>query len=299
MIEVLAGILLPVFLIAGIGYCWAKLGMPLDRDFVTRLVINVATPCLIIDSVAKLGLPLGEFLTMLASAVVLLAGSALAGALILRAAGLSQRSFLPAMTFGNAGNIALPLSYFAFGDVGLGLSAGVFLTAVVIQFALAPALQDHKPALRSLATTPVVYASMVGVFLLATGTALPSWLDSSIGLLADIAIPLSLLMLGFALAGFSVRRAPLAIGLGLSRMLLGFVIALAVAELFGLTGIARSVLVLHGGMPTAIVCYLLAARYNRDPDDVAGIVLVSTFAAAFLLPPLVAFTLWLDGSLPG
>jgi predicted permease len=272
--------------------------MPLDRDFVTRLVMNIATPCLIIDSVAKLGLPLAEFLTMLASAVVLLAGSAAAGALILKASGLAQRSFLPAMTFGNAGNIALPLSYFAFGEVGLGLSAGVFLTAVVIQFTLAPALQDHKPALKSLATTPVVYASIAGVFLLATGVALPNWLDSSIGLLADIAIPLSLLMLGFALAGFSVRRAPLAIFLGVSRMLLGFVIALGVSELFGLTGIARSVLVLHGGMPTAIVCYLLAARYNRDPDDVAGIVLVSTLASAILMPLLVSYALWLNGSLP-
>jgi predicted permease len=51
-------------------------------------------------------------------------------------------------------------------------------------------------------------------------------------------------------------------------------------------------------MPTAIVCYLLAARYNRDPDDVAGIVLVSTLASAILMPLLVSYALWLNGSLP-
>ena len=298
MIEVLASILLPVFIVAGIGFAWARLGLPLDRGFVSRLVINIATPCLILDSVSKLGLPLSEFTTMLASALIMYAAAALGASLILRLAGLPQRSFLPSMTFGNAGNIGLPLSYFAFGDEGLGLSSGVFLVAVVLQFTLAPALQDGRPALKTLATTPVVYGSALGVTLLATGIALPSWLDRTVGLLADIAIPLALLTLGFALAEFRIRRASIAIGLGLGRLALGFGVALGVSELLGLTGVARSVLILTGSMPTAVVCYLLAERYGCDPDDVAGVVLVSTLTAAFLLPLLVAYALWLEGSLP-
>ena len=78
---------------------------------------------------------------MLASALTMFIVAALGAALILRLAGLPLRSFLPSMTFGNAGNIGLPLAYFAFGDEGLGLSAGVFLVAGVLQFTLAPALQ--------------------------------------------------------------------------------------------------------------------------------------------------------------
>jgi hypothetical protein len=298
LIEVLGSILLPVFILAGIGYAWAKLDLPLDREFVTRLVMGVATPCLIVDSVSRLDAPLGDFLQMLASAALMLLGTALAGALILRVSGLPQRSFLPSVTFGNAGNIGLPLSYFAFGDEGLGLSSGVFLTAVVLQFTLAPALQDGRPALRTLVTTPVVYGSIVGVALLATGSRLPEWLERTVGLLADIAIPLSLLTLGFALAHFTLKRAPVALGLGVGRIGLGLAVALGVSELLGLTGIARSVLVLHGGMPTAIVCYLLAARYGRDPDDVAGVVLASTLAGALAMPLLVAYALWLAGTLP-
>ncbi len=298
MISVLAGILLPVFIIAGLGFGWAKAGLPLDRGFVSRLVINVATPCLILDSVSKLGLPLSEFTTMLTSAVIMYVAAASAAALILRSAGLPLRSFLPSMTFGNAGNIGLPLSFFAFGDAGLGLSAGVFLVAVVLQFTIAPALQDGRPAVKALFTTPVVYASALGVTLLATGAALPAWLDRTVALLGDVAIPVALLTLGFALAEFRIRRAPLAIALGLGRLALGFSVALGVSEVLGLTGIARSVLILNGGMPTAVVCYLLAERYGRDPDDVAGVVLVSTLTAAFLMPLLVAYALWLEGSLP-
>jgi len=298
VITIVAGILLPVLIVASIGYGWAKLGLPLDRDFVTRLVINIATPCLVIDSIAKLELPVADLLGMLLSAAAMFALTAAAGALVLRLAALPLRSFLPSLTFGNAGNLALPLSYLAFGATGLGLSAGVFLTAVVIQFTLAPALQDGRPALKVLATTPVVYSSVIGVALLATHTALPGWLDATIGLLAGIAIPMSLLTLGFSLAEFRVKRVPVAVGLGVVRMALGFAMAATIAALFGLTGIARGVLLLHGGMPTALVCYLFAARYGRDPEDVAGIVLVSTLLAALSMPLLVAYALWAAGELP-
>ncbi len=297
MISILAGILLPVFIVVGIGYSWAKLGFALDRDFVTRLVINVATPCLVVDSIAKLELPLADLLAMLLSALTMYTVTASAAGLILKIFRLPLRSFLPSLTFGNAGNLALPLSYLAFGATGLGLSAGVFLTAVVIQFTLAPTLQDGRPALKVLVTTPVVYSSGLGVLLLATGTALPAWLDATIGLLADIAIPLSLLTLGFSLADFRVRRMPVAIGLGLTRIGLGIAVASGVALLFGLSGVARGVLLLHGGMPTALVCYLFSARYGRDPEDVAGIVLVSTLLAALMMPVLVSYALWAAGSL--
>ena len=61
-----------------------------------------------------------------------------------------------------------------------------------------------------------------------------------------------------------------------------------------LTGIARGVLVLQGGMPTAVFSYLLSARYDRDPEDVAGIVLVSTLVSAASLPFLISYVLWIS-----
>ena len=291
MIQQLAGILLPVFIVTGVGYSWCKLKMPLDRDSIARLVMNVATPCLVLDSVSKLTLPVDEFVTMLVAAVGLLTGTAIGGAVILKLLRLPTHSFLPALTFGNAGNMGLPLCLFAFGEQGLGLAVAVYLVAVVTQFTLAPALQDRQPPLRTLVTTPVVYGAGIGVTLLATGTRLPGWLDTTVGLLGDVAIPLSLLILGFCLAELRVKRAPLALGLGLARLSLGFGVALAVSQMLGLTGIARGVLVLQGGMPTAVFSYLLSARYDRDPEDVAGIVLVSTLVSAALLPFLVSYVL--------
>jgi len=292
MVQQLAGILLPVFIVTGVGFAWSKLKMPLERDSVARLVMNIATPCLILDSVSKLTLPVAEFFMMLLSALALIAGSAVCGVIILKLARLPAHSFLPALTFGNAGNMGLPLCLFAFGEVGLGLGVTVYLVAVVTQFTLAPAIQDRLPPLQALAKTPAIYGSIVGVLLLSSGAQLPGWLDTAVGLLADIAIPLSLLMLGFCLAELRVKRVPLALGLGLARLILGLVVALIVAEALGLTGIARGVLILHGGMPTAVFSYLLSARYQRDPEDVAGVVLVSTLVSVVSLPFLVSYVLW-------
>jgi predicted permease len=105
-------------------------------------------------------------------------------------------------------------------------------------------------------------------------------------------IPLMLLALGNTLGGLRARRLPFAMGWGIGRLVLGFAVALGVAELFGLEGPAKGVLVLQGTMPAAIFNYLFAARYGREPDDIAGIVLISTVASAVTLPLLVSFVLY-------
>jgi malate permease and related proteins len=293
MIAELAAILLPVFCLAGAGFAWRMLGLPFERDFVTRLVMNLGAPCLIVDSLSRLALPIDAFLKMALGAFGLLAGCAAAGALLLRAARLPLRSYVPSLTFGNAGNIGLPLCLFAFGEEGLALAMAVYIAGSVTQFTLAPMLQSRAPALRTLIRTPVVYATVIGLALLASGTVLPQWLARSISLCGNIAIPLMLLALGNTLAGLGVGNARLATGLGIARIAIGFAVALGVSALFGLRGVARGVLVLQGGMPTAVVTYLLAARYQRNAEDIAGIVLASTLAAALLLPLLVACALWL------
>ena len=69
MISQVAAVLLPVLCIAAIGYSWRRLGAPFELEFVTRLIMNVAGPCLVFDSLSTLQLPVQEFLTMVGAAV--------------------------------------------------------------------------------------------------------------------------------------------------------------------------------------------------------------------------------------
>jgi len=287
----LSGILLPVFALAGIGYGWRRLGVPFEREFVTRVVLNVAGPCLIVDTLSQLKMPLGEFLGMIAASAALFVLTVAGAWLVLLAAGLSIRSYLPALGIGNTGNLGLPLCLFAFGQEGLALAVAVYVTNSVGQFTLTPVLQSDRPALRTLATTPVVYGAVVGLALMFAETQLPQWIAATVSLLGSLMIPLMLLALGNTLGELKVKRLGFSCGWGAARLVLGFAVGHAVAWIFGLDGIAKGVIVLQSTMPAAVFNYLFAARYNRAPDDVAGIVLLSTLLSAMSMPLLVAYVL--------
>ena len=291
MIAQLGAILLPVFALAAIGYGWRRLGVPFDREFITRITLNVSGPCLIVDSLSRLETPGRGFLLMIGAAIAMWVATVGAGAVVLKLSGLSQRSFLPALTIGNTGNMGLPLCLFAFGQEGLGLAVAVYVTNSVGQFTLTPMLQSGTSPWRTLLTSPVVYGAAIGAIVLGFDLSLPDWIASTINLLGNLLIPLMLIALGHTLGALYARRLPFAFGWGAARLVLGFTVAWLVAEVAGLDGVAKGVLILQGTMPAAIFNYLFSARYNRDPDDVAGIVLMSTLLSVVTLPLLLAYVL--------
>jgi len=293
VIAQLSGILLPVFVLAGIGYGWRFFNVPFDREFITRLILNVAGPCLIVDTLAELDMPLVDFLGMTAGSATLFVATIFGAWALLRLAGMSIRSYLPALAIGNTGNLGLPLCLFAFGQEGLALAVAVYVTNSVGQFTLTPMLQSHTSPLKTLASTPVVYGAIVGLLVLFLDIELPPWVDATVGMLGGLMIPLMLLALGNTLGELRVKRLPFAFGWGTARLVLGFVVALGVAQLFGLEGVARGVIILQGTMPAAVFNYLFAERYNRAPDDIAGIVLISTLISMLVLPFLVTYVLML------
>jgi predicted permease len=295
VIAAVAAVLLPVFSIAALGVLWHRLGAAFDLQFVTRLIMNVAGPCLVFDSLSRLTLPLREFAAMVGVAIAIVLTTAAAGFVLLKLLKLPLRSYLPALTIGNVGNLGLPLCFFAFGEQGLTLGVAVYVTNSVGQFTLVPLLQARASVGRTLLTTPVIYAAVLGVLVLITGVHPPEWASSTIRLLGDIMIPLMLLALGHTVAGLRARNLRRSFGLGAARLLIAFGAAVGVTMLLGMKGVAQGVLVLQGSMPAAVFNYLFAARYERDAEDVAGIVLVSTLLAALALPFVVSYVLWLAG----
>ncbi len=291
MYAQLIPILAPVFIVTLIGYGWARLAIPFQRDFLTAVVMHIGVPCLILNGMVQLEADAGQFMGMIGYALLALASCTLVGALLLRALGQPLRSYLPPIAFGNAGNLGLPLCYFAFGKQGLGLAIGFYLVGSVTQFLAGPLFQGRQPVWRTLLTTPVNYAALLGVLLLATGTGLPLWLANTVELLAGLAIPLMMLALGHSLGSFQVQRLPLAAGLAVGRLGLGLLVGVGITAAFGLTGIERGVVLVQSAMPVAVFNYLLAARYDRHPEDIAGAIVLSTLVAFAGLPVLLLFAL--------
>jgi malate permease and related proteins len=291
MYRQLIPILAPVALCALLGFGWARSKVPFDRAFVTRVVMNIGAPCLILDGIGRLQADTPAFLLTLMVAVLALAICASAGYAVLRLGGQPLRSHLPPVVFGNVGNLGLPLCLFAFGREGLGLALAFFVVGAVAQFIIGPLFQGRDPAWLTLLRTPIIYAVVAALLILSLKWSLPLWLSNSVELIGGVSIPLMLLALGHALGSFQVDRLAAATRIAVLRLGLGFAAGLALAQMLGLEGVMRGVVIIESSMPVAVFNFLLADRYDRHPADVAGAIVVSTLIAFVVLPVLLLFVL--------
>ena len=106
-------------------------------------------------------------------------------------------------------------------------------------------------------------------------------------LLGGIAIPLMTIALGVSLASLKIhswRRSFLFSGL---RIFGGLLVGLFACHLLDLTGLPRNIVLIQSAMPIAVLNYLLALRYNHNPQEVAAMVVISTLMAFAGLPFLL------------
>jgi malate permease and related proteins len=104
-------------------------------------------------------------------------------------------------------------------------------------------------------------------------------------------VPLMLMMLGSSLARLRIASLGRAAGVAALRLGMGALIGAAAAALFHLDGVARPVLILQSAMPVAVYNYLFALRWNNEPEEIAGLVVLSTIGAMITLPALLSLLL--------
>ena len=291
MLNELFAVIAPILICAGLGYGWARKGIDYPVDFVTRLVMNVGAPCLILSSFSNADIDIGKMAEVSAAALVILLIMLVLGGVLIRLMRLKISTFLPSLLFPNIGNMGLPLCLFAFGQTGLALGLTVFLVIFTLQMSLGILLTAGHGHPRELLKQPVLWATVIAVVLVSNGESLPVWLDNTTSILGGATIPLMLITLGVSLAQLKVAEWKHSLLFSLIRVLGGFGLAVLVAGLFGLEGVDRGVLILQSSMPVAVFNYLLALRYQREPGEVAGMVVLSTLLAFALLPFIVSFVL--------
>ena len=290
LFEILS-IVAPVYASCGVGYLWARLGRPFDTALFTDLIMRVGAPCLVFSSLVSYEIQFDEASEMILATFV--ATSVMAGlaALALRLARLPLDTFLAPMTFGNTGNMGIPLCYFAFGETGLALAICVFATTSLLHFTFGQVIWSSRVSWAEVAKTPLVWSSLLALAVMASGADLPAWLGRTTSLLGGFTVPLMQLTLGVSLARLGIvrfGRSALLAGLKLAVGLLGGLVAV---WLFELEGLAASVLILGSAMPVAIFNYMFAERYERSPGEVAGVIVVSTLLAVFTIPLLISILL--------
>lgn len=291
IITQLSGIVVPVFVCVAFGVLWAKIGTPFDTGLITSLVYNIGVPCLILATFQKVDLSAAAMAEIALATLACYAGFTIFAFLVLRAMRLELSSYLPGLMFPLTGSMGLPVSYFAFGDEGLALAIVYFTFGAVGSFTIGAAIAEGKWSIRGLMRIPALYAVAIAVALQLTGGRLPEWIFNTTNLLGGMVIPAQLVALGFSLLELKTGGVARSALLGAFRLAMGVGVGLAIAEFFGLSGAARAVVIIQSAMPVAVSSYLFAEKFNRRPEEVAGMVVSSTALSFVTLPFLLLLVL--------
>ena len=281
----------PVFLLAGAGFAWDRLGFEYRMAFVTRLTMSLAIPCLIFTALMETEIEPAALGTVSLAAIAAYGALGAAMWAIVRGAGLNLRTYLAPLVFGNTGNIGLPLAFFAFGAEGLGFAVVVFAISAILVFTFGVWIVAGGGNPGRVLREPIVAASVLGLLFLWQGWQTPVFLTNTLTLLGQAGIPLMLITLGVAVARLPRDKLAGPVILSLLKATLSVAMAWAVGLLFGLGPVPFAILVLQIGTPVAVTSYLLAERYKADPGAVAGLVVVSTLIAVVQFPVLLAVLL--------
>ena len=291
MIIELLSIVAPVFACAALGFGWARSGKPIATTTLSDLVLYVGAPCLIFHTLVTTEVEPGALSRMSGLTLSLIAASFIANALALAALRLPVGNYLGPLTFPNTGNLGIPVCYFAFGEEGLALAVAYFSTSFMVHSLAGDFIYAGKRSARPLLTSPLFYAAILSVLVLAIELPVPKAVLRTTELLGGLTIPLMLITLGVSLSNLGAARLDRSFLLSALRIGLGLGVALILASALELEGVARGVFVLEASMPVGVLNYVFAQRYGREPTQIASLVLVSTLLSLASIPLILAFVL--------
>jgi predicted permease len=283
MLERIAGIILPVFLVIVVGYLFARRAKP-DMSMVNRISMNILAPALIFSALASKDFNVADNKLLMLGCIGVVLGSGLLAWPLARLLHVDLRTFVPPMMFNNCGNMGLPLAVLAFGQPGFSAMVALFTISNLLQFTLGTWIVDHHARFGSLLRNPMVWSTFVGFAFALAHPPMPDWAMVSIRMVGDAMIPLMLLSLGVRL--YEVRWNDWHVGVvgGLACPLTGIAMAAVLSPLLGLDATQRGLLMLFGSLPPAVLNFMVAEQYRQEPAKVASIVLIGHVFSVIFIP---------------
>ncbi len=284
-------IVAPVFALAAAGYLWVRMGLNYDVEFVTRLSMTLGLPCLVFMALMRSEV---DPLVLRDTALAAIAAYAVIGLVawgFVALAGLEVSTFWAPITFGNTGNIGLPLALFAFGQQGFDFAVVIFAVMALMSFTFGLWVVAGGGSPVTAFREPIVWAAILGLVFMLTGSTVPVWLGNTLDMTGQVAIPLMLITLGVAISRLQPRALGRAVVICVLKLGLCIAAPLAIGLWFELPRLALGVLVLQVSMPVAVTSYMLAAKYKAQADQVAGLVVVSTLISVIAIPLTIGFFL--------
>ncbi|MBA7505463.1 hypothetical protein ES706_04130 [subsurface metagenome] len=292
LIEVLLKLVSKVFVFVFIGYLIGKVKVEFVKPLISVVIegsLYVLIPFFFLLSMweSSADLLIARNVALIAAAVVIACG--LMAYLFSTLSGVEFRQICLPIMFMNAIYLPIPINTLFFGKEGMTYSVIYSLIAGLLHFTLGIYLVSRKEHFLEIIKMPMIYAALAGIVLNQARVGIPQvFLHVSQGLKV-VALPAMVALVGYQLNFIGRRHLKLANVGVILRMGGGFLVALILVRLLNFSGPGASVVLISSAMPSAVLTYIFAKKYEADADFAAGMILVGTLLSIVTIPLIVYF----------
>ncbi|HEX8010690.1 MAG TPA: AEC family transporter [Casimicrobiaceae bacterium] len=301
----------PLFLLVFLGYAlarWGRWRKPV-ADALTRFVFSVAIPALLFRLMSDFSkLPPVDARLLLAyfgaCLIVFVLGRIIA-ARAFRLDGVAQSVFALGCIFTNNVLLGIPLAKVTLGEASMPAISLVLvfnalllwtLVTVSVEWARHRSLSwsGYLQAAKAVLANPVVASILAGTLWGLAALPLPTFVEQTLSLVGEAAIPLSLIAVGMGLAEYGIREGwRVSAAMTALKLAVQPAVVWLLARALSLPPLETNAIVLLASLPVGANVYLMSRQFDTLGGPVAASLVLSTALAAGTTPailPLLGFT---------
>jgi predicted permease len=282
-------IVLPTFIVIIIGYLLGRL-TKINMAPVVDIALYVGVPALAFTSLLKQEIILLDAAKVWAASIIIMFGCGAVAWLVFKILRQKHSGLYVPISIMNTMNIPFPVVYLAYGAEGLIAATLFYIPNALLISTLAVYIMAGgrwRENVKEVFKLPIIYAALLGLVLNLLQVDVPELVIRSLDLIALMALPLVLLVLGYNLSKVRMTSVPTTLLASILRVGVGLIIGLLIVNLLDITGIYRSVVILVSAMPAAAMSSILATKYGNEADLVSSVVFLTTIASLVIIPFLL------------
>ncbi|MFT9266649.1 AEC family transporter [Oenococcus sp.] len=298
--------ILLMFCLMLVGYLINRLAFmhPQTADDLTKILLNIVSPCLILNAFQQ---PFSsDRLTQLALASLAMLLFYLLEILVTQLLFKSvqdpnlKRAAKYGSVYSNAGFMGVPLASALFGQNGVFFAVVSLAAFNLFNWTHGSALfqETASPAdkIKKILLNPNIITIVFGLIIFLTRFQLPKIASATIAAISTINTPLSMIIIGSSLATIKIRKEitnPYVWFVILLRNLLFPIAAILILQALSVTNTAFYTTVLMAACPTAGLVVLFTIQAKGNPSPAIAIMGLSTILSLVTIPAIFYLANWL------
>ena len=267
---------------------------------ISALIVNVASPMLIISSIAGVeGSNKSIVFLMIGAGILMYIGFIILGKIINRIFPFPKKDwpvYECMVVFANTGFMGYPVLLDVFGQEAvfyaslIHMAFNFFVYTYAIMCLTKGDDSEFKLNFKQL-LTPGIILIFVGIFIYLFDIQLPSVLMDTINSVGSLTAPLSMMMIGSSLAVYPIKDSFTdwrSYVFAFVRLMIGPFVTMIMCRLLHIDAYYANITIITNAMPVGSMVLMLATQYNANVKIVTRNIVVSTLLSVITIPIVVA-----------